>query len=113
MDLASDALNFFYFRLRTPRLRPLASLLPWRKSRSLTRRFALKLEPGRCEIIPLRNRTVSVRCAAGNLWITHDGDPKDVVLAPQQVHRPDREGPMRLHAMDAAVVEIEFEDDAD
>jgi hypothetical protein len=81
--------------------------------RRVTRWFAAHVRHGATrEIAPPPGR-VTVHCRNGEAWITHDGDPKDVVLAPQQVHRPDREGPMRLHAMDAAVVEIEFEDDAD
>jgi hypothetical protein len=114
MQLVSDnALSFFYFRLRTPRLRPLSAWLPWCKPRSLRRRFAMKLEPGRCEAIPLQNREVVLRCASGSLWITHDGDCKDVTLEPRQSYRPDRDGAMRLHALQPCVLEIEFEDDAD
>jgi len=53
-----------------------------------------------------------VRCAEGRLWITHDGDPKDVVLDARQSYRAEREDPMRVHALAPCVVEIEFEDEA-
>jgi hypothetical protein len=114
MQLATDnVLSFFQLRLRTPRPRTLTALLPWCKPRSLRRRFAMKLEPGRQESIPLQNREVVLRCASGSLWITHDGDCKDVTLEAQQSYRPDRDGAMCLHALQPCVLEVEFEDDAD
>lgn len=40
----------------------------------------------------------------GSVWITQDGDPRDVVIAAGESHALDREGPVYLQALDAACV---------
>ena len=40
----------------------------------------------------------------GALWITQDGDPRDVVIEAGQSHAIDREGPVYVQALDAACV---------
>lgn len=108
MAAASEALAFFSRRLhgrhRGMRLRLL-------EPRRVTRRICMRLPRGATEVIPEVDRSVVVRCAAGSLWLTHDGDPKDVVLGANQSYQAEREAPLRVHALHPCVVEIEFEDD--
>jgi len=53
----------------------------------------------------------AVRCARGSVWITHDGDPKDVILAGGETYRAQRTDALHLFALVPSVVEIEFEDE--
>ena len=76
----------------------------------VTRRFAVELPAGKTETIAHVDGSVLVRCAKGRLWITHDGDPKDVVLDPLQSYRAERRNVMRVHALMPCVVEFQFED---
>lgn len=35
-----------------------------------------------------------VECLSGSLWITHDGDVRDIVISAGESHASDRPGPM-------------------
>jgi hypothetical protein len=72
----------------------------------------MKLARGATEVIAAVDGRIVVSCARGSVWITHDGDPKDVILEPQQVYQAERHDPMRVHALQPCVVEIQFEDEA-
>src|SRR5262245_11836449 len=41
----------------------------------------------------------SIECLAGVVWITHDCDPKDIVLDPGQRYVADRRSRMLVHAL--------------
>lgn len=43
-----------------------------------------------------------VECVQGVLWITHDGDPKDIVLTAGQVYRAQRPSCMLMSALEDA-----------
>jgi hypothetical protein len=109
-EAVRDSLSYFSDRLhhlrRRPRLR-----LSLRRPRRVTRRICMKLEPGKSEVIPRVNDSVVVHCAEGTVWITHDGDPKDIVLEPNQSYQADHEQVMRMLALEPAVVEVQFEDE--
>ena len=107
---STEALQYFTERLHSRRTRP-RWRLSLRKPRRVTRRVALRLAPGAPETIPGVDRSVVVRCARGSLWLTQDGDCKDVVLGAWQEYRVDRESDLRMHALRPCVVEIEFEDE--
>ena len=51
-----------------------------------------------------------VHCRRGNVWITHDGDPKDVILARGQSYAATRPGRLNVHAMHGAC-ELEIQVD--
>lgn len=42
----------------------------------------------------------------GSLWVTQDGDRRDVVLVCGEAHVLDREGPVLVQALDAALVVV-------
>ena len=42
----------------------------------------------------------------GRIWITQDGDPRDVVIDAGESHALDRDGPVYLQALDAAWVAL-------
>ena len=106
-----DSLQFVQERLRRRHASPLRrELQPWPRHRVI-RRFALRLAGGRDHVFHHVDRSVPVRCASGTLWITHDGDPKDVVLWPQESYRAEREEAMHLFTLQPCIVEIEFEDE--
>lgn len=107
MATASEALEYFSRRLHGHRKAQLRVVEP----RRVTRRICMRLPRGATEVIPEVDRSVVVRCAAGSLWLTHDGDPKDVVLDRNQSYRAERQDPLRVYALQPCVVEIEFEDE--
>jgi hypothetical protein len=74
----------------------------------VTHRFALSLESGKSEAVPQPACCVLVRCTDGSVWITHDGDPKDVVLGPGESYSAPRPGSMLVHALRPSAVEMHF-----
>lgn len=112
MSVASPTVEFHFERLRErPRARARSAWWPFRKERVL-RRFCVDVAAGQTRLIRHADRSIRLRCASGSLWITQDGDCKDVVLDAQQVWQPEREAPLLVHALQGGVLEIEFEDTA-
>jgi len=105
-----DSLQFVQERLRhnhSPRYRAL-HLYPHAR---VTRRFAVEMEQGEARCFDPVDASVLVCCARGSVWITHDGDPKDVILAAHESYRAERDDAMHVFALQPCVIEIEFEDD--
>ena len=48
---------------------------------------------------PLRHR---VECLNGSVWITHDGDPKDIILDGGQSYQAERDSRMLVYALTEA-----------
>ncbi|MFN9746481.1 MAG: DUF2917 domain-containing protein [Betaproteobacteria bacterium] len=44
----------------------------------------------------------TIHCLGGCLWLTHDGDCKDIVLAAGQGYRSTRPGRLLVHALEAS-----------
>jgi hypothetical protein len=53
-----------------------------------------------------RPNGLEVVCLQGTLWITHDGDVKDIVLERGQRYAADRNARMLVHALDAAELRL-------
>lgn len=47
-----------------------------------------------------------IECLRGSLWLTHDGDPKDVVLAAGDCYTADRDARLLVYGLDAAELRI-------
>ena len=47
-----------------------------------------------------------IACLRGSLWITHDGDPKDIILEAGQSYRSDRCARMLIQALDEADIQV-------
>ena len=75
------------------------------------RRFAIEIVRGEHRTFERVDDSVLICCGAGSLWITHDGDPKDVILVPGESYRAEREDAMHLFALADCLLEVEFEDD--
>lgn len=74
----------------------------------VTHRFTMQLRQGWSEEVVQPDHGVQVRCKRGRLWITHDGDPKDVVLDPDETYTAERGARMTLHAMQPCEMEMQF-----
>lgn len=46
-----------------------------------------------------------VACVAGSVWLTHDGDPRDIVLAAGERHVADRASRLLVQALEPAAIE--------
>lgn len=77
----------------------------------VTRRYAAHVRQGATrEIVPPPGR-ITVHLRGGEAWITHDGDPRDVVLQANQSYTADNGGRMTLHALrGTCVLEIQVDD---
>jgi hypothetical protein len=106
-----DSLQFVQDRLRQNHS-PLYRELHLRPPERVKRRIAVQMERGEARRFDWVDETVMICCATGGVWITHDGDPKDVILGPHESYRAERGDAMHVFAMQDCVVEIEFEDDA-
>jgi hypothetical protein len=106
-----ESLQFVQERLRQQHASPLRRELHLRPRERVMRRIAMELDGGSTHVFDDVDGSVMVRCASGSLWITHDGDPKDVILGEDESYRAEREEPMRVSALEPCVVEIEFEDE--
>lgn len=103
-----DTLSFVQQRLRR-RAEPAWTFLTPRSR--ITRRLPLQLPRGEAHTLDCVDEGVVVRCLGGSLWITHDGDCKDVILHAGQAYRVQRAQPMHLFMLADSVLEIEFQDD--
>ena len=75
---------------------------------NVTRRLAIPLAEGETEeVAPAVGRMV-LHCRSGALWITHDGDPRDVILDANESYRVDRADRMTVHALQGSGLEIEL-----
>ena len=104
-------MQFVQERLRHHHHPPLTRSLGTVSRPRVTRRFVVEMERGEARLFERVDATVSVTCARGSLWITHDGDPKDVILHAHQCYRAERTDPMHVFALEATLLEIEFEDE--
>lgn len=107
-----DSLQFVQERLRhhnTPSALA-REFRPW-KTPKVKRRFVVEMAQGENRTFERVDASVTIRCDSGGLWITHDGDPKDVILAEGETYRAQREDTMHVYALQSCVLEIEFEDD--
>ena len=86
---SEDALQFVQERLRHHHS-PWPRELRLRDIPRIRRRFAVAIAKGEHRSFERVDDSVQVRCASGSLWITHDGDPKDVILVAGEHYRAER-----------------------
>jgi hypothetical protein len=106
-----DSLRFVHERLHHNHASALLREVRLRPLPRITRRFAVELEQGEGHVFESVDNSVALRCGRGSVWITHDGDPKDVILVGGESYRAEREDAMHVFALQPSVIEIEFEDD--
>jgi hypothetical protein len=106
-----DSMQFVQERLRHDSAAALAREFRLRPLPRVKRRFVVEMQQGEARTFERVDDTVLVHRSTGGLWITHDGDPKDVILHPRESYRAQRAEPMHVFALQHCVLEIEFEDD--
>lgn len=107
-----DSLRFVQERLRHNHGSGLGRELHFRAPARVIRRFVAEMQKGEARTFERVDASVQVRCADGSLWITNDGDPKDIMLGTGESYRAEREDAMHVYALQPTLLEIEFEDDA-
>ena len=71
-------------------------------ARDVVRRDAYRQTVDRDQTFALaRTRGHSIACESGILWLTFDGDPRDIVLEPGQSQVCDSDGRLLVHALTA------------
>jgi Protein of unknown function (DUF2917) len=105
-----DSMHFVQERLRHHSAIPFTLTFGASRPR-VTRRLAVQMAAGEARTFERVDGSVCVHCTEGSLWITHDGDPKDVILNPRESYRAEREDAMHVFALQPCVLEIEFEDE--
>src|SRR5688572_1640131 len=104
-----DSLEFVEERLRQQAISsPLTRELGFKQKPQVKRRLVAQMRKGDARNFERVNDSVMICCSSGSLWITHDGDPKDVFLSGGERYRADRERPMHVFALQHCVMEIEF-----
>lgn len=81
----------------------------WRKSRAAATRLTMIPAVGNMHDIQKGATLVvdnpvhrDVACLQGSLWITHDGDTKDILLDAGEHYEVDRRTRMLIHALESA-----------
>jgi hypothetical protein len=65
----------------------------------IRRLLALGVAAGRLQELPMGEGRMVVHCRSGEVWITHDGDPRDVVLRQDESYVVDRPARMTAFAL--------------
>jgi hypothetical protein len=107
---SEESLRFIQERLREQHAGPFTRDLHLAR-RKVTRRFVVELAQSEARVFEQVDGSVQVFCTRGSVWITHDGDCKDVILSPRESYRAEREQPMHIFTLQPCVLEIEFEDE--
>lgn len=84
----------------------------WRAARAQVRRLhALAIATGTTRELPLPPGRATIHCRRGQLWLTRDGELRDMILCAGDHHVVERPGPrLTVHALESdGVVEIEWE----
>ena len=65
----------------------------------IKRLLAVPVRAGRLKELPMGEGRMVVHCLSGEVWITHDGDPRDVVLKKDQSYVVDKGARMTAFAL--------------
>jgi hypothetical protein len=91
-------------------LRPAALRRPMLGARpNVTRWFALGLAAGATKEVPPATGRMVLHCRSGEVWITHDGESRDIVLRAGESHAVDSPRRLRVHGMAPASLEVQLD----
>ena len=73
----------------------------------ITRWFTAQVREGATQTIDAPPGSVTVHCRKGEAWITHDGDPRDVLLQADESYVAGPRRRMSVHALKDCLMEFE------
>lgn len=76
--------------------------------RGITRRVAVAVPAGTLRRVSADHHEMELHCRRGELWITCDGDCKDMILRAGERWRVDRRRPLEIYAFADSVCEVEM-----
>ncbi|TWO71133.1 DUF2917 domain-containing protein [Caenimonas sedimenti] len=103
MNIALNPLAAFPFSSWVRALRGTGSLAGQRIVPAV--RGPLTIDKGATLVVG-RAAGTSVTCVSGSLWITHDGDVKDVLLDAGDTYHSERSGRMLVHGLAASSARV-------
>ena len=75
----------------------------------IRRLLALGVAAGRLQELPMGEGRMVVHCRSGEVWITHDGDPRDVFIQANESYVADTRNRMTVHALKDCLVEFQVD----
>jgi hypothetical protein len=106
MQAVLSPLSFFPRRAHATWKQRLQRL--WAMRRGITRCVAAQLPAGAMRRVSADHHDMELHCTRGELWITYDGDCKDLILREGERYRIERREVLVLYAFEDSVFEVQM-----
>lgn len=80
----------------------------WALRRGITRCVAATVPAGSLRRVSADHHSMVLHCMRGELWITYDGDCKDLILRAGERYRVERRKILEIYAFEDSVLEVQM-----